>query len=231
MEQLKNTLAIYKQLIFLSMLYIVCDFSANLVVYKIVKIGPGFFPGGIFIVPMLACLNDVITEIFGYRVSCIVIWLNLVCDYIFMFLIFMVLSLPSAGVFKQQHAYEIVFNPLFQISLASTSGILLSSFVNSYLLARFKILIKGRYFWLRSIGSSLVGEALVVLIAIPLGYLGIYNWDIIEKIMISDYSLRLCYALIVAFPANIWVNYLKRTTGLDAYDYRVSFNPFRFKQQ
>ena len=48
--------------------------------------------------------------------------------------------------------------------------------------------------------------------------------------MISDYLLRLGYALIIAFPANIWVNYLKRTTGLDAYDYRVSFNPFRLRQ-
>jgi uncharacterized PurR-regulated membrane protein YhhQ (DUF165 family) len=97
------------------------------------------------------------------------------------------------------------------------------------LLARFKILIKGKYFWLRSIGSSLIGEAIVVLVAIPLGYWGVYTWDVIERIMVSDYLLRLVYALIIAFPANIWVNYLKSTTGLDAYDYRVSFNPFRLK--
>lgn len=229
MKNESNTLQIYKHLIFLSMLYITCDFSANLVVYKIVKIWHGYFPGGIFIVPILACLNDVITEIFGYRVSCMVIWIDLLCDYIFLFLIFMVMHLPSADIWQQKHAYEIVFNPLFQISLASTIGILLSAFVNSYLLARFKIFVKGTHFWFRSIVSSLIAESMVVLVAIPLGYWGIYKWDIIGKIMISDFLLRLIYALVVAYPANKWVKYLKRTTGLDTYDYRVSFNPFRLK--
>lgn len=222
-------LKIYKILIFLVMLYMTCDLTANLVVYKIVYFGLGYFPGGLFIVPILYALNCVITEIFGYRVTCIVIWCDLFCDYTFMLLIYIVLRLPHASVWHNQGSFDIVFDPLFQINIASSAGIVMGNILNAYLLARFKILVKGKYFWLRSISSSLIGEALVVLVAIPLGCMGVYKFNFIEKIMLSDYMLRIVYAIILAYPTNMLVNYLKKITGLDAYDYRISFNPFHLR--
>ena len=96
------------------------------------------------------------------------------------------------------------------------------------ILSRWKVLLKGRYFWLRSLGSSTIAEAIYSLIAIlMMEILSIPLKSILQVVTIS-FSIKAIYSVLLAGPANLLVNYLKKLTGIDVYDFPTQFTPFKY---
>ncbi|MCE3268379.1 MAG: Conserved hypothetical rane protein [Burkholderiales bacterium] len=220
----------YKYLLLLAMLYLTVDLACLALTYKFVLVGVtgiGFIKTSIeiFIFPLTYTITDIITEVYGYQTARKVIWLVFLCDFLFALITFFMVKVHSPDQIMQK-TYDDVFASLLRGSLAETVGVLCGIFANVYLVSKFKVIAQGKYFWLRSIGGASTGEAILVIIAVPIIFWGkLGNSDILTMI-VSTYIYKVIFAIVISVPASIVAQFLKLKENIDVYDYNVKFNPF-----
>ncbi len=187
-------------------------------------IGDWPFGAGILFFPISYVIGDVLTEVYGYARARRCIWAGTAALLFMALMSWVVVALPPAAGWTGQAAYEAVFGQVPRIVLASIAAFWAGEFVNSWVLARMKLLTEGRHLWSRTIGSTVVGQgldsAVFVVVAFagtgaPLGDPILTTWVI--KVVYEAGATPLTYAI---------VGYLKRREGLDAYDAGADFNPF-----
>jgi uncharacterized integral membrane protein (TIGR00697 family) len=205
-------------------LFITCLITANVIAVKIISLGPFVLPAAIFIFPLSYILGDVLTEVYGYRLARRVIWLGFLCNLLFVFFIWVGQVLPAASFWEDQEAYKRILGYVPRLLAASFLGYLVGEFANSFILARMKIMTKGRWLWSRTIGSTIIGQGFDTSIFIIVAFIGtpsfvpimiLYHW--LAKTLIEVLATPLTYAL---------VNWLKKKEAFDTYDYDTRFNPF-----
>ena len=203
--------------------------TANVVAVKVISFGSVILPAAIFIFPLSYIFGDVLTEVYGYRWARRVIWLGFACNLIFVIFAWVGQILPAAPFWEGQEAYEVILGYTPRLLGASFFGYLAGEFVNSFILARMKILTQGRWLWSRTIGSTIVGQGLDTSIFIVLAFVGtpvftpvliLYHW--LAKIVIEAAATPLTYVV---------VNYLKRKEMIDTYDYETNFSPFSIDRE
>ena len=206
-------------------LFITCLITANVIAVKVVSLGPFLLPAAIFIFPLSYILGDVLTEVYGYRLARRVIWLGFLCNLIFVFFVWLGQVLPAASFWEGQEAYKRILGYTPRLLAASFLGYLAGEFANSFILARMKIMTKGRWLWSRTIGSTIIGQGLDTAIFITVAFIGtpafvpimiFYHW--LAKTLIEALATPLTYVM---------VNWMKRREATDTYDYDTRFNPFR----
>jgi uncharacterized integral membrane protein (TIGR00697 family) len=143
----------------------------------------------------------------------------------------MIVALPPAPFWKNQDAYEIAFGSAWRVSLASLIAFAAGEFANSFVLAKMKIMTKGKYLWSRTITSTIAGEAIDSVLFYPLAF---YNSGIIpnDKLILVVMAQFFAKTLIeVLFTPVIYkiVAFLKKKENLDYFDTETNFNPFIFK--
>jgi len=217
---------IYKYLTLLSMIYLTCELASLVLSYKIVSTKLFFGAAASFIFPITYTWNDIITEVYGYNAAKRLIWLVFVCDYLFVFLLYFSIKAPSPTVY-QQTAYILVLGSLWRSVTGEMIGVLTGAFINSYIISKWKILTKGKHFWLRSIFSSVAGELIMLFISVPIALFGRINTEEIFTLIIYAYSYKVIFAIIISGPANVIASAIKKSEGVDGYDYNVSYNPFK----
>jgi hypothetical protein len=212
------------RLVIIIAVFITCLITANTIAVKIISLGPFTLPAAIFVFPISYIFGDVLTEVYGYRVARRVIWLGFICNLIFVFFAWIGQILPPASFWGDQAAYKTILGYAPRLLAASFCGYLAGEFANSFVLARMKILTRGRWLWSRTIGSTIVGQGLDTSIFITLAYIGtgasvpvmiLHHW--LAKIIIEGIFTPATYAI---------VNWLKRKEGIDTYDYETRYNPF-----
>jgi uncharacterized integral membrane protein (TIGR00697 family) len=102
----------------------------------------------------------------------------------------------------------------------------MGEFANSFVLAKMKIFSEGRFLWQRTIGSTIVGEAVDSLVFYPVAFLGIWETSLVINVMISNYLLKVLWEVIATPVTYRIVNFLKRAEHEDYYDRETNFNPF-----
>lgn len=209
------------------MIYITIEIASNTVAYRFLNFNNTIFlSSATLIFPITYFVTDIITEVFGYKMGKSVVWFGFICDFIFVFAIIIVIHSFKQYVPQNQNAYDYVFGGLLRVVSVSFIGVLSGQFINMYILSKWKIMAKGRYFWLRSIGSSVIGEFLLLLIACFGAFSGDISTKSIFKMIGSAYLLKITYALVLSAPAQFIATRLKRACGVDVYDYNTDFNPF-----
>lgn len=143
-------------------------------------------------------------------------------------MVFFAIKAPSP-VLNQQESYNYVLGSLWRSVSSEMLGVLAGAFINSMIISKWKIITKGKYFWLRSICSSAIGELIMLLISVPLALYGILNVREIINLIVYAYAYKILFAIIISGPANYLANLLKTKEGIDNYDYDVSYNPFKTK--
>lgn len=205
-------------------LFITCLITANTIAVKIVGFGSFVVPAAIFVFPLSYIFGDILTEVYGYNVTRRVIWLGFACNLIFVFFAWLGQVMPSAGFWDGQAAYASILGYTPRLLAASFGAYLVGEFVNSFVLARMKVLTKGKWLWMRTIGSTVVGQGLDTAVFIILAFAGtaafvplmiLYHW--VAKVAIEAVLTPATYAI---------VNYLKKKEGIDFYDTGTKFNPF-----
>lgn len=219
----------FKFILLLALFYLTIYLAADSVAYKLVQIGPALEPGPPFIFPLSYGLADIIAEVYGYRIAKNVIWLTLLCQLIYAVLVTLVIKLPYPAFWHLQTAYDQVFGDVIRFVLAGTLSVLSSSFINVYTISKWKILMKGKHFWLRSIASSAIGGFVLVAMIMIFGYSGKVDNHSALIMFLSIYLLELFYAVVIAWPAWLIANYLKVKEKIDVYDINTNFNPFSLK--
>lgn len=181
-----------------------------------------------FLSPFFFILNDIITEIYGYRISMRVFWGAFLCRLIFFGICNFTIQVQFPYIEIDISSYKLIFNGTFFSSIFNPLVLLLAWWINARLITYWRILLKGKYFWLRSIGSSGIAEAFFAIMAIPI-FLFYYShsWIEIVQVIIWTIFFRLFFSVIFAFPASLIVNLLKATERVDLYTNHFDFNPFK----
>lgn len=209
-------------------LYLTFLLSTVCLAGRITRINTLILPGGIFVFPLTFCICDIIGEVYGYAYPRLFIWVGVLAEFIFSLLVIIVSHLPSTDFFNYVQDYQIVFDPTLRYVGSSLAGLLIGELTNIYLLTKWKIYLKGRFFILRSLLSSAFGQALLTIIVDFLNYQGKMNHHYLGWMMVCGYFWKMGFATMMVFPAWIIVRYLKRIEQVDHYDINTNFNPFIF---
>jgi queuosine precursor transporter len=219
----------FKYLVIFSMMYMTIILANIILTNRYVSLWGDFFVlGGTLTSPFFFILSDIIAELFGYNVSKQIIWAGFSCQIIFALICEFVIHMPYPGFFKDSAAYTLIFGQLFRLVLDSFVAFIIASLANVYIITKWKTMLNGRYFWLRSLGSSTLAEALYSTIAILMMEISAVPLGDVFKVILISYLIKVIYAVIFAGPANLFVNYIKRTTQIDIYDNPLKhINPFK----
>ncbi len=212
------------RLVIIIAVFITCLITANVTAVKVISLGPFVLPAAIFVFPLSYIFGDVLTEVYGYRVARRVIWLGFVCNLVFVFFTWVGQALPPDISWEAQAAYERILGFVPRIVGASICGYLVGEFVNSYVLARMKILTRGRWLWSRTIGSTLIGQALDTSIFITLAYIG--TGSPVPMMILNHWFAKIAIEAICTPATYAIVRWLKKKEGIDTYDYEIKYNPF-----
>jgi uncharacterized integral membrane protein (TIGR00697 family) len=189
------------------------------------------FGAGVLFFPISYVFGDILTEVYGYARSRRVIWAGFAALFFASFMAWVVVSLPPAPFWKNQAAYEVAFGNAWRISLASMVAYFCGEFVNSFVLAKMKILTQGRHLWTRTIGSTIFGEGVDSLLFYPLAFYGtgIIPNEALPKVMLAQFAAKVAVEVLFTPVTYAIVGWLKRHEGVDHYDRDTRFTPFSLK--
>ncbi len=191
-------------------------------------VGTLTFGAGIMFFPISFIFGDILTEVYGYGASRRVIWAGFVGLAFASFMAWVIVALPPAPFWRDQAAYQSVYGSTARIALASLVSFIAGEFVNSYVLAKMKILTQGRWLWTRTIGSTIFGEAADSLLFFPLAFYnsGEFPDEKMPMIILAQFTAKVMVE--VAFTPFMYkiVAFLKRVEHEDYYDINTDFNPF-----
>ena len=191
-------------------------------------IGQWSFGAGVLFFPVSYIIGDILTEVYGYARARRVIWTGFAALLFMAFMAWVVVQLPPAAGWPGQEAYEFVFGNSWRIVLASMMAFWAGEFANSYVLAKMKIWTAGRHLWMRTIGSTVVGQGLDSLIFYPLAFWGLAGWpvELLWQVVLSQWAIKTAWEALLTPVTYAAVGALKRAEQVDLYDTETDFSPF-----
>ena len=205
-------------------LFIAALIAANIISVKVIAIGDWYVPAGVIVFPLSYIFGDVLTEVYGYKAARRVIWLGFLCNLLVVVAIWIGGLWPAAPFWPNQQAYDTILGFTPRLLLASFLAYLVGEFANSVVLARLKVATEGRWLWIRTIGSTIVGEGLDSLIFITVAFAGTPGFDLPTAI-VTQWLVKVIYEVIATPLTYLVVGYLKRAEGIDVFDRDTKFNP------
>lgn len=199
---------------------------SNLIGPKICAVGPFRISGAQLLFPITYIFGDIFTEVYGYAGSRRAIWLGFFGSALMALFGMLVVLLPPAPDFKDQAAFATVFGFVPRMVAASLSAYWAGEFANSYVMARMKVWTKGRALWVRTIGSTAVGQLVDSAVIMVLAFAGRESWSTIGNLILSGYVGKVLYEAAATPLTYLVVNKLKGAEGVDVYDTRTDFSPF-----
>ena len=189
------------------------------------------FGAGVLFFPISYVFGDILTEVYGYARARRVIWAGFAGLAFASLMAAVVVALPPAPFWKHQAAYEIAFGSTWRIVAASMVAYFCGEFVNSLVLAKMKILTAGKCLWTRTIGSTVVGEAVDSALFYPLAFYGsgIIPDDKLLLVMLAQFVAKVAVEVVFTPITYKVVGWLKRAEHEDYYDRNTDFNPFSLK--
>jgi queuosine precursor transporter len=189
---------------------------SNIIAVKLVEMSGRVFPAGLVIFPLSYLLGDVLTEVYGIRSARRVIWLGFACNLLALGAIQAAIHLPALDP-EFQEQFEAVLGTTWRIFVASLAAYIVGELANAYVLAYMKGATRGRWLWTRTIGSTIVGEGLDSLIFVTIAFAG--TGAGLANPIVTTWLIKVGWETL-ATPVTYWVvGYLKRTEGVDVYDF------------
>lgn len=206
--------------------FVVVLIISNLIGPKIVAVGAFRISGAQLLFPITYIFGDIFTEVYGYAGSRRAIWLGFFGSALMALMGLVVVALPPAPDFKDQAAFATVFGFVPRMVAASLAAYWAGEFANSYVMARMKVLTRGRALWMRTIGSTAVGQLVDSILIMTLAFAGKESWPTIGNLILSGYLGKVAYEALMTPLTYLAVNRLKRVEGVDVYDVDTDFSPF-----
>ena len=193
---------------------------------KVVNVWGFSFGAGILFFPISYFFNDILTEVYGYARSRKVVWAGFAALGFASFMAWVVVTLPPAAGWVHQSAYVIVFGQTPRIVIASLLAFFSGEFVNSYVLAKMKIFTTGKFLWMRTIGSTVAGEAMDSIIFYPIAFYSFWPNSLLLTVMLTNYVLKVTWEVVATPLTYRVVGFLKKKEHEDYYDRDTNFTPF-----
>jgi hypothetical protein len=206
-------------------IFVACLIAANITAVKLVSLAGLVLPAAIVVFPVSYIVGDVLTEVYGYDRARKVIWLGFLANLLVVLAVWLGQLLPAAPFWEGQAAYERILGYAPRILVASFLAYLVGEFANAYVLARMKIATRGRWLWMRTIGSTLVGQGLDSLVFMTAAFSGTIPAQALLGAVLVQWLAKSAYEAAATPLTYLVVGRLKRREGLDVYDRDTRFNP------
>ena len=208
--------------------FVVILLVSNLLAQKICQIGPFAVSGAILLFPITYIFGDIFTEVYGFAASRRAIWLGFFGTALLYLVGAITIALPPAPGWHNQQAFATVFGIIPRILAASLIAFWAGEFANSYTMAKMKLLTNGRALWTRTIGSTVVGQAVDTALVITLTFAGTTTSRTLVNMIVTGYLLKVGYEVLATPITYVIVHALKRAEQTDAFDRNEDFSPFTF---
>jgi queuosine precursor transporter len=197
--------------------------SVNLPFY-----GNYVYGAGVLFFPISYLFGDILTEVYGYARSRRVIWAGFAALIFASLMALVVTWLPAAKTMsaEQQQAINMIFGQVPRIVVASLLAFWVGEFVNSFVLAKMKLISAGKFLWMRTIGSTILGEIADSAIFYPIAFFGIWSNEQLISVMIGNYFIKVLWEILATPFTYLIVGFLKKSEHEDYYDRDTDFNPF-----
>lgn len=206
-------------------LFVACLVAANIVAVKLILVFGLLLPAAVVVFPVSYILGDVLTEVYGYRQARRVIWLGFLCNLVVVAAILVAQALPAAPFWDGQDAFERILGYTPRLLLASFLAYLVGEFANAFVLAKMKIATAGRWFGLRAVASTLVGQGLDSAVFITLAFAGAIPPAGLLAAVVTQWLVKSAYEVVALPITYAVVGFLKRKEGIDLFDRDIRFNP------
>jgi uncharacterized integral membrane protein (TIGR00697 family) len=199
--------------------------TANIIAVKLLALGPFVIDAGTIVFPVSYIVGDVLTEVYGFRRARRVIWLGFLCNLLAVTAIVIGGALPAADFWQDQAAYDTILGYSPRLLVASFVAYLFGEFSNSYVLARLKVITKGRWLWTRTISSTIVGQGIDSVIFMIIAFAGTMSSGDLLTTIVTLWLFKVAYEALATPLTYLVVNHIKKQEGVDVYDTDISFNP------
>lgn len=217
----------YRYFDFVMAAFVTVLLCSNLIgVGKVCQIAGYSVGAGVFFFPISYIFGDILTEVYGYARTRRVIWAGFAALFFASLMSQAVIALPPAPDWPHQAAYALVYGSTPRIVAASLAAFWAGDFVNSFVLAKMKLKTEGRFLWMRTIGSTVVGQAIDSAIFYPLAFWGDWPPQLVVAVMISNCFVKIGVEALMTPVTYLVVGFLKRAEHEDFYDRGTDFNPF-----
>lgn len=193
---------------------------------KICQVFGFTFGAGILFFPISYVFGDILTEVYGFARARKVVWAGFGAILFAALMSAFIVRMPPAPEWGGQEIYERVFGQAPRIILASLVAFWMGEFTNSYVLAKLKILTEGRFLWVRTIGSTVVGEGVDSLVFYPLAFYGLWSTPLLIQVLLTNYTLKVLWEVLLTPVTYKVVSALKKAENVDHYDRSTNFTPF-----
>lgn len=214
----------------MGVLFSVCLILSNILAVKQFDIFGFPSTAGLIIFPVSYIINDCIAEVWGFKKARFIIWVAFAVNFFAIVLFQISVALPPAGYWQMQDAYEAVLVQTPRIALASLTAFLCGSFLNAYVMSKMKIKHHGKYFGLRAIASTVVGELADTIVFTVVGFLFVIPLQAVFMIILTETVLKTLFEIVILPLTARVVRRVKETEGVDVYDDNISYNVLRIKE-
>ena len=207
---------------------------SNIIAVKVIAIFGLILPAAVILFPVAYIIGDVLTEVYGYGQARQAIWIAFGCNLLAVAAIWIAGALPPAsswtvgalsGPEEAGQAFQAILGFTPRLLLASFIAYLTGEFVNAFILAKMKILTRGRYLWTRTIGSTLIGQGIDSLLFISIAFYGVLPSSVIVSAILAQWLVKSAYEILATPLTYLVVNALKRAERIDAFDTHTDFSP------
>lgn len=226
----------YRWYPFVTAVFVTTLIISNLIAVKITTLGGLTLPVAVILFPLAYIFGDILTEVYGYAKARQTIWTGFLCNLLAVIAIWIGGLLPpasfwTAGIYNDpssaQQAYQAILGFTPRLLLASFLAYLVGEFLNAFVLAKLKVRTTGRFLWLRTITSTLVGQGADSAVFISLAFWGILTTGDLQGAIISQWLFKVSYEVLATPLTYLIVNSLKRAEQEDFFDRETDFNPLR----
>lgn len=215
----------FKYYVFLSVFYAILMVTAQSVAYRLIQIGPFLEPGGIFIFPATFAINDIISEVYGPTLARKSIFIALFAQAFYSMIPIFVNALPHPATWHNHNAYSLVFDSSWLVFLSNLSAVLIGMTLNTQLIGKTKILARGRFFPIRSLLSSAIGEFILTALIVLIALVPVTGFHTGKRLFIDMFLFKIGFSILFIYPASILVATFKRLDKIDIYETNITFNP------
>ena len=216
----------YKYLDSFIVLFVAILIISNVVAPKFWAIGWLRVSAAQLLFPITYIFGDIFTEVYGYSASRRAIWFGFLGSGLLALVTYICVIIPPAPEYTHQAAFETIFKPVGRVVAGSLVAFWCGEFANSFTLAKLKLLTNGRHLWTRTIGSTVVGQAVDTTIVILFIFWGSASPATIIQLIVSGYAIKVIYETLMTPVTYAIVGFLKRTEKADYFDYTTNFSPF-----
>ena len=222
MEKQKEMVS--KLFVIVTVTYVVCLLLSNLIAGKMISVFGATLPAAVILFPLTYILGDVFTEVYGFKRTRMVIWIGFSCSFFAVLVYLATIALPYPAFWQGQDAFKTVLGITPRVFAASLIGYLFGEFSNAVILSKLKVKTSGKYLWIRTIVSTLVGEGLDTIIFITVSFAGIIDKPILLQMILFQYLFKVGYEIVFTPITYQCVSWMKKRESIDVYDHDESYH-------